>query len=1276
MRYFLLFLFIAISSIGFSQSKEININWDGYRVFSTSSAQFEIPYFNNHNFNFTPSKGISLSAQWSENIEIDQNSIVIENVTLSDITVENLKQLDRNIIPKELTYDIKTSISRGKMYLFLDLFPIINQNGNFKKVNSFRFSYKSGISNKLKRQRTQNSVLNSGEWYKFYVDKSGIFRLSRSFLSQLGLNTNSIDPRNIKIFGNGGNMLPLSNSVEYPVDPIENAIKVHGEDDGVFNNSDYILFYAQGPNAYNSDSNTNLNLYSDQTAYFINISPSPGKRILENVQPVNTANTIVDSYTAYKYHELDEYNIAKIGRRWFGDRFDFESNQTFEFTFPNLRTSEPINLRVYTAAVSEISTSMSVEINNQEVSNLNYTSINDPILVSGDYFTGEIMVSNSNISVDLNYNNNGNPSSVAYLDYISLEGTCDLNYNGDQFIFYNKNVVDLSGIAQYNITNANSISNIWEITDLNNVSEIFIDGSESTASFKALLGEEKRYIAFNQESFYEPIIEGETNLENQDLKSNIFLDDQNQFQDLDYLIICRSDMLYEAERLAQINRDFNNLNVKVVTLEKIYNEFSSGNQDIAAIRNFVKYIYFNASDESRRIKYLCLFGDASFDYKDRISQNTNIVPSWYSLNSYSLASSYVSDDFFAMMDDNEGMMENSDKLDIAVGRILADSPQRATDLVDKISSYYNANSYGDWRNKLIVISDDVDEPWENIIQGTSNSLADLITDNKSFFNVKKILSDAYVQESSSGGERYPEVNNAIIDGIELGALVVNYFGHGGEDGLARERIFDKIDATELSNENKLNCFVSVTCEFTKFDNPGRNTAGEFLYWNKNGGAIALITTTRQIFVSVGVNFNLTLENYLFSLNSDNYHTMAEALRLTKNDPSISGSDQRRLVFFIGDPAMKLAIPKPNIRITEINDILINEFTEPLQGLSSVKIEGQIDDEFGNKIDDYQGELVTTVFDKNIDRSTLGNDGTSQNDSPIILDFTTLGEVLFRGRSSIENGDFNVNFIVPRDVVMEVGNGKMSFYSKSNTNLMDQNGSNLDVLIGGINEDADEDNMGPEIELFMNDEAFISGGITNENPHLLVKLFDENGINTSSGIGHDIVAVLDDDVANSFRLNDYYEANLDDYQNGTINYPLRDISPGLHTLSLKAWDVYNNSSTSEIQFVVHDQDLELVISNVLNYPNPFINYTEFWFNHNSSSDLSVSIQIFTISGKLVKTINGYVNTSNSSSLSRDLSWNARDDFGDKVAKGVYIYRLTVRSDQIGKQVSKTEKLVIL
>ena len=553
----------------------------------------------------------------------------------------------------------------------------------------------------------------------------------------------------------------------------------------------------------------------------------------------------------------------------------------------------------------------------------------------------------------------------------------------------------------------------------------------------------------------------------------------------------------------------------------------------------------------------------------------------------------------------------------------------------------------------------------------------MISENKPFFNSKKILSDAFNQETSSGGQRYPDVKDEIINGIKQGALVVNYFGHGGEDGLARERIFDKIDAAEIINKNKLNCFVSVTCEFTKFDNPNRQTAGEFLYWNRNGGSVALITTTRQIFVSVGVNFNLTLENYLFSLNSDSYTSMAEALRLTKIDPSISNSDQRRLVFFIGDPAMKLAIPEPEIMITHLNDIPIGEFDSNIRGLDLVNVKGQIYDNNNQLINDYQGELTVTVFDKEIDRSTLGNDGTTDNSgNPIILDFKTLGETLFRGKSSVNDGQFEFDFVVPKDVGMEIDFGKFSFYSKGNTDFTDKNGYNISVLIGGINENAAEDNDGPEIDLYMNDESFISGGITNENPNLIVKLFDENGINTSSGVGHDIVATIDSDESNSYILNEYYTANIDDFQNGTVNFPLNDINPGVHTLKLKAWDVYNNSSESEIEFIVFDEDQELVIENVLNYPNPFINYTEFWFNHNSSTPLDVIIQVFTISGRLVKTIKGSTDTSGNNSFSRDFIWDGRDDFGDRVAKGVYIYKLSVRSESLNKSVSKTEKLVIL
>ena len=268
--------------------------------------------------------------------------------------------------------------------------------------------------------------------------------------------------------------------------------------------------------------------------------------------------------------------------------------------------------------------------------------------------------------------------------------------------------------------------------------------------------------------------------------------------------------------------------------------------------------------------------------------------------------------------------------------------------------------------------------------------------------------------------------------------------------------------------------------------------------------------------------------------------------------------------------------------------------------------------------------------------------------------------------------------MPRDIGVPVGRGRVSFYAQTTIPLQDQAGANASIQIGGINEDAPEDNNGPLVSLFMNDESFISGGITNTEPTLLAKLSDDNGINTASGIGHDIIAILDGDETNPFKLNDYYLADVDDYKKGTVTYPLRDLEPGLHTLTLKAWDVYNNSATSEIQFVVFDEKEELVVKNVLNYPNPFIDYTEFWFNHNSSNSLDVSIQIFTVSGKLVKTLNGQTSDSSkiTSSLSKDIVWDGRDDFGEKIGKGVYVYKLTVHSKQLNKTVEKFQKLVIL
>ena len=1287
----LLLLFISTTFL-FGQQKKYVINWEAPQIISGGTYTIEIPSFNRENFTYDFDDGLQFVDQWEISSLINEASVEVSNVSYALISKTDLKDLEINKIPSKLKFTLKNSKSRDKLYALFQLSPIIkDSNGNYKKVASFQINYNTSASNKSSFQKAggskviSNSVLSSGEWYRFYVDTTGVFKLSKSFLQRLGVNVNSVDPRSVKLFGNGGRMIPYSNSEPYPLDIQENAIRFVGEEDGIFDNDDHILFYAQGPKEFNIESNTNINCYTDKTYYFIQVSSGLGKRIQPFTQPSGTIDLIIDTFEDYKFHEIDEYNIAALGRRWFGDRFDVDNNKTFEFDFPDLVSSEPINLRTYFAAAATTPTSMEVSVNGTSVATRTMSGSSSPSLASEAFYVGPVNVNAATVSVELNFDNQGNPSALGYLDYISIEATRALNFQGNQFQFKNSAVAYASGIGQYNITNASQISEIWDVSDIYNVSNFVNVEASSSLSFTSPLGTLKTFVALTPSDYFEPKFDQSTTVANQNIKGTVFSNSQGEFQDVDYIIVAPNNMINEASRLAQINRNQYNLNVKVFSLNEIYNEFSTGNQDIGAIRNLVKYVYDNASAPENRIKYVCLFGDGSFDYKDRVPNNTNIVPSWYSYNSFSLTFSFVSDDFYGMMDTNEGTMSTSDRLDIAVGRILADTPQRAKEMVDKIESYYIKEAYGSWRNNFVVVSDDVDSDWEGILQKTTDSIGNVVSNSKPFMNVVKIHSDAFKQEASAGGNTYPQVTEAMVNAIDNGALVLNYFGHGGEEGLAGERIFLKPNILSLRNFLKLNCFVTVTCEYTKFDNPFRQTAGEFTYWSKEAGAIGLITTTRQIFVSFAIAFNNILEPYLFSFsNNDSYEdyeypSMAEALRLTKIDPAISSNNQRRLVFFIGDPAMKLAFPKPNIRLTTINDVPIAQSTDTLKALSYVKLAGEITDISGTILNDYSGTLSTTIYDKSIDRQTLANDGTRLNGQLVKLDFTTLGEIIFRGQASVTNGQFEFDFVVPKDIGIPVGFGKVSFYAKNEQLLQDQSGASINtVRIGGINENAAEDNIGPVITLYMNDENFVSGGITNESPTLLAKMEDENGINTASGIGHDIVAIIDGDETNPIVLNDYYQTEVDNYKKGVLSFPFRDLEPGLHTLTLKAWDVYNNSSISEIQFIVFDKDQELVINNVLNYPNPFVNYTEFWFNHNSSESLDVSIQIFTVSGKLVRTLNGQTTGGfkSTSSLSRDIVWDGRDDFGDKIGKGVYIYKLKVYSNLLNKKVEKIEKLVIL
>ncbi|MFK7782157.1 type IX secretion system sortase PorU [Psychroserpens sp.] len=1282
MKKLLFISFIVCNVFAFAQQKQFSIQWDGTTTLETSSFQIELPAFNKENFSYSMTEGLYFVSQWDINSPLSENSLELTNVLYETISRDELKGLSVELIPNEINVKLSNSIDRNNISGFLKISPIINDNGIFKRITSFKIEYSSSSNrNTLSSQEIVNSVLSSGSWRRFYVERSGVFKISKSFLEDIGVDTD-VDPRTIKIYGNGGKMLPMPNDEFYPLDLTENAVKFVGENDGDFNNGDYILFYAEGPTGNTEEVliNTNINPYSSRSYYYVTYGGSFGKRIETVVQPTESADFTIDTFQDYGFYEVDEFNIAKLGRRWFGDRFDIENQKSYEFNFPNIVTTEPAKLKVYVGAVSEVLTSFQIELNGVNVTTVSPVGLTDGILATGAFYVGDVQLSSSEVNVGIEYNNFGNPSSLGYLDYVSLEATRELAYTGGQLLFKNDIVETTDGIVEYEMSSASNVEEIWDISNKYNVTSIPNSNQESDFSFKAASGTLKHYIAFNSQSAFQPIRDANSFVDNQNIKGTIFQNVQGEFEDIDYIIVTPGNMYSQANRLAEINRQQYDLNVKVLTLDQIYKEFSSGNQDIGGIRNMIRYVYHNASAPDKRLKYVCFFGDASFDYKDRISNNTNIVPTWFSYNSFSLVNSFVSDDFYAMMDDNEGDVEDvSNKADIAVGRILASTPQQAEELVDKIQEYYSEASFGSWRNNILMISDDVDiGSFEGDLQQTTDDIANIITQEKPFLNAVKIHSDAFLQESSSAGERYPQVNKEIRDAIDVGALVVNYFGHGGEDGLASERIFDKNDSQEVANVCKYNLFVTVTCEYTKFDDPLRQTAGEFTYWNTKGGAIGLITTTRQIFVSLGQAFNVVIEPYLFAFGSNETLSIAEALRQSKNDPAISSNIQKSLVWFIGDPAMKLAFAKPDVRLTHINDVPIGGNTDVLQALSKVKFSGEVVNESGNLLSDYNGTLTATVFDKEIDRQTLNNDNQTNGGQPVIMNFKTLGEVIFKGQATVANGLFEFEFVVPRDIGIPVAQGKVNFYSMRKLPLENRSGSSFDIQIGGINANAAEDNTGPLIDLFMNDENFVSGGITNEQPALVARLQDENGINTASGIGHDIVAILDGDETNPFVLNDYYQANIDDYQNGKVNYPFRDLAPGRHTLSFKAWDVYNNSSKTEIEFVVTDKDQELVIDNVLNYPNPFVDYTEFWFNHNSPDVLDVSVQIFTVSGKLVRTLNGQTNGGSkvTSSLSKDIVWDGRDDFGDKIGKGVYIYKLKVRSNRLNKQVEKIEKLVIL
>ena len=1278
MKNRILLITLLFTVLAFAQQRnDVTLNWiDGARM-SVGDVKLIIPAFQDEYMEYRhDKKELFFNSAFKVSGRVDEQSLAVSNVVYETITAQQLGELSAKNIPEQLNATLVASKARDEWHATVSFSLIIREGSGFKRVKWFSYSYILG-SAPLRTfgleefDHISNSVLASGDWYRFYVEKSGVYRISRSFLQQLGLDTSG-DPRNIKIYGNGGRMIPFKNSEAYPADLSENAIAVIGEADGRFDGGDYILFYAEGVDNWSQENGTHNNLYADKSYYYVTAQGGPGKRIAEQAQPTAAAAATTAVVDNYLYHEKDLVNIGRLGRKWHGEAFGVNNRQQFDFTLDDFDAA-PVSVQISAAATSVVATSMKATANGQDLFTLNFAQLPlQYVSATENTRSSSYTPSAANLSIELTYSNSGAPGSNAWLDYIIVKSKRKLNGNGKQFRFQYDAAATVNGVLQYNMSNAAGVSEVWDVTDIYNTAKIVNAGLQSQFSFKVVGGEVRKYVVVAPNNYFTPLRDNQARVANQNIKGTIFNSGNGQFLDIDYLIVTPARLNSSATRLAEVHRK-DGLNVKVVNLENIYQEFSSGKQDIGAIRNLIKYIYYNASSADRKIKYVNLFGDASFDFKNRIPNNTNVVPIMHSLDgNYSVISTFVTDDFFSLMDADEGEPKlNSNGLDIAVGRMLVNDAKQADEMVDKVIEYKSQEAYGRWRNEFIALTDDLDGTGSELFNEKMEEAMLQLKAARPFVNIRKFYADAYVQQASAGGQRYPDAKEQFIRAINYGALVVNYLGHGGEDGLSGERLYEKTDADNLTNRYKYPLFITASCEVTKFDNPYRPTVGEYTYWNTKGGAIAMISTARAMFISDAYNFNSRVVRELYAYGSLEHPAMAEAMRRAK----ILGGTNISMIAFIGDPALKLATPKPEIRLTTINDVPVADFTGALNSLSYVKLGGRVVNEGGATITNYNGELEVTVFDKDINKTTLANDGIRDNAGNIIITpFVALGETIFRGNASVNNGQFEFGFVVPRDIRVPVANGRVSFYSKRANALEDQQGYNTDIKVGGVNPNAAVDNTPPKVRLYMNDESFVSGGITNASPFLLAFLEDEHGINTASGIGHDIIGILDGDENNPYIMNDYYETDVDNYQKGSLRFPFSNLAKGLHTLTFKAWDVYNNLVTAEIQFVVVG-DEGLALDKVLNYPNPFVSYTEFWFTHNRPFEpLDVQVQIFTVTGKVVKTINQSVTTDGF--LCRDIKWDGKDDFGDRIGKGVYVYKLTVRSTTTNKTAEKYEKLVLL
>ncbi len=1123
-------------------------------------------------------------------------------------------------------------------------------------------------------QNKQTSVLASGDIYKISIGETGVYKIDYEFLSNInGIDVNNIDPRKIHIYGNTGGPVPQLVNESRTDDLSDNAIYIEGENDGSFDPQDYILFYAEGASTYHYD-NDNINYqknpYDLNNYFFIKIESENGPRI-QNLNSINNPEIISSTRESVYRHENDRLNLLGnfggtqgSGKEWFGESFANETVQDFSRSFPFAHAvpNSTASLKVRFIGRNEVTMRYDVNVDGDtKTSSISRTTLDniESLYAHIRTINEQVTISGPNPNISIEFFANG-PQGEGWLDYIEMIGQENNIYTGTPLLLIDRDMLNYDSYG-FRINSTEDLL-IWDISEPHNVSSIIPESSGMDKTF-----------AFDTENKLKAFVALEKSGQHPQPSFVEKVDNQNihSISEADFIIITHSNFSEAAERLASHRSENDGLISIVVDIDDIYNEYSSGRVDPTAIRDFCRMVH----TRDTTFKYLLLMGDASYDYRGLNDQLEfqNYIPTYETDESLHPVDAFPTDDFFGLLSEDEGNDLLSGDLELGIGRIPAQTADQAMDVVNKIINYDTSPAtLGDWKMRIGFTADDEDS---NIHIRDADSIAKTTEENHPELIQQKVYFDAFNQVATPGGTRYPDANAAINTNIDNGQLVLNYLGHGGPKGWAQERVLQVNDIINWRNYNKLPVIITATCSFTGFDEPSFVSAGEHALMNSRGGAIGLFTTVRAVYSSSNEKLTRKVFEKIFLRNQGQRLRFGDVLTAAQNEiVEVSGTNvltNTRKFMLIGDPSMQLTLPKNKVVLNTINGQQVDDqLQDTIGALEKVVLTGSIETFTGEELNDFNGSISLTVYDKSSDLKTLDNDNKGR-----IYDFQLRKSVLYKGSASVTAGKFSIELILPQNIDFDYGKGMFSFYA-SDGNREDAGGHYSDITIGGTSESVIVDNEGPEIDIFFDDRTFVSGDPTGKNTELIIDLSDETGINLSStSIGHDITAHIDDKSNSGYVLNNFYEPNVDEVGSGSVSYKLDDLEIGLHTVYVKAWDVLNNSTEEVSEFLVVE-NLEGFINNVINYPNPFVDNTTFAFEHDlSDTNIDITIDIYSMSGVLIKSINE--ERFSFDNRIDDIEWNASDYSGGKISKGIYLYKIKLVSNELNlERESEMKKLVLL